>query len=161
MVADSLNFNSQPLPIKAWALYEKPARDGSRWSGDKGNWYDNSGLFNHIEGPDHSEYWTIDDSTHAIIPLRYGYWYIENVVGGLGDQTIMAGIFTKDNLEICTGVATARTSTNCTAFTHYLYRLTDSYNVGDVGWRLKAAHTGSVSLGRHLTYANIFYLGPM
>lgn len=161
MVADSLNFNSQPLPIKAWVLYEKPAEDESRWSGELGKWYVNAGLFNHIEGPDHSEYWTIDDSSYAIIPLRHGYWYIENVVGGLGNRSLMAGIFTKDDHEVCTGVSVANTNTNCTAFAHYLYRFTNAYNIGDVGWRLKVAHTGSVSLGRRLTYANIFYLGPM
>lgn len=161
MFADGLNLNSQPLTLKAWVLYEKPAEDGSRWSGETGKWYVNSGLFNHIEGPDHSEYWTIDDSTHAIIPLHYGYWYIENVVGGLGNANIMAGIFSKDNHELCTGVSLTNTGSNSTAFAHYLYRLTDKYNIGDVGWRLKVAHTGSISLGRHLTYANIFYLGPM
>ena len=161
MVADGLNFNSQPLPIKAWVLYEKPAEDTSVWAGDIDQWYDNYGLFKHIEGPDHSEYWTIDDSAHAIIPLRHGYWYIENVVGGRGNPYIMAGIFTKDNQELCTGVAIAQTNVNSTAFAHCLYRLTDQYNIGDVGWRLKVSHTGHVSLGRHLTYANIFYLGPM
>ena len=161
MVADGLNFNSQPLPIKAWVLYEKPAEDTSVWAGDIDQWYDNYGLFKHIEGPDHSEYWTIDDSAHAIIPLRHGYWYIENVVGGRGNPYIMAGIFTKDNQELCTGVAIAQTNVNSTAFAHCLYRLTDQYNIGDVGWRLKVKHTGHVSLGRHLTYANIFYLGPM
>ena len=161
MVADSLNFNSQPLPIKAWVLYEKPALDTSTYSGYNDQWYDNYGLFKNIEGPDHSEYWTIDDSTHAIIPLRYGYWYIENVAGGRGNPYIMVGIFSKNDAKICTGVAMAQTRVNCTAFAHYLYRFTDSRNIGDVGWRLKAGHTGHICLGRHLTYANIFYLGPM
>lgn len=161
MVADGLNFNSQPLLIKAWVLYEKPAEDTSAWSRDAGQWYDNAGLFKHVEGPDHSKYWTTDNSTHAIIPLHHGYWYIENVATGMGNANIMAGIFTKDNHELCTGVSIANTSTTCTAFAHYLYQFTDAYNVGDVGWRLKVAHTGSISLGRHLTYANIFYLGPM
>lgn len=161
MVADDLKLNSQPLPIKAWVLYEKPAEDGTTYSGDAGHWYVNTGLFKHIEGPDHSEYWTIDDSTHTIIPLHYGYWYIENIATGYGNAGIMAGIFSKDGHEICTGVAPARTNIACTAHTHYLYRFTDSYNLGDVGWRLKTAHSGKLKLGRHLTYANIFYLGPM
>lgn len=160
-IADSLKINSRPLLPKAWVLYEKPAGDTTVYTGDSNHWYDNSGLFKHIEGPDHSEYWKIDNNTKSIIPLVHGYWYIENVVGGLGNLSIMAGIFTKDNNELCTGVATARTDANCTAYAHYLYYFADSYNVGDVGWRLKAAHSGRVSLGRHLTYANIFYLGPM
>ena len=160
-IADSLKINSRPLLPKAWVLYEKPAGDTTVYTGDSGHWYVNNGLFKHIDGPDHSEYWKIDNNTNSIIPLVYGYWYIENIVGGVGNNSIMAGIFSKDNKEICTGVATARTDNACTAYTHYLYYFADSYNVGDVEWYLKAAHSGRISLGRHLTYANIFYLGPM
>lgn len=160
LVADSLQFNSQPLPIKAWVLYEKPAGDASTYTGDLYKWYINFGLFNNVEGPDHSDYWKIDNSTHAIIPLRRGYWYIENAAGGVGTANIMVGIFTKDGKEVCTNVSFARTDMNTTAVTHYLYHFTDSYNIGDVGWFLKVSHTGRVSLARHLTYANIFYLGP-
>ena len=160
LVADSLRFNSQPLPIKAWVLYERPIGDATNYSGNMNNWYTNDGLFRNIEGPDHSDYWKVDNSTHCIIPLRRGYWYIENVVGGCGSNHIMSGIFTKDGNEICTATSAARTSIHVTAATHYLYRFTDSSNVGDVGWILKANHSGYVSLSRNQTYANIFYLGP-
>ncbi len=160
LIADDVRINSQPFLPKAWVLYEKPAGDLSTWSGNSGEWYDNHGLFSHIEGPDRSEYWKIDESTHSIIPLCYGYWYIENVTGGTGDTTIMSGIFSKDNVELCTGVAPTKSIYTATAFAHYLYLFTDMYKIGDVGWRLKAAHGGAVRLGRHLTYANIFYLGP-
>lgn len=160
LVADSLRFNSQPLPIKAWVLYERPIGDATTYSGNMNNWYTNDGLFKNVEGPDHSDYWTVDNSTYCIIPLRRGYWYIENVVGGVGSPYIIAGIFTKNGDEICTTTSVARTDMHVTAATHYLYRFTDSYNVGDVGWFLKANHSGYVALSRNQTYANIFYLGP-
>lgn len=160
LIADDVRINSQPFLPKAWVLYEKPAGDTSSWSGKLGEWYDNYGLFKHIEGPDHSEYWKIDKSTNNIIPLRYGYWYIENVTGGTGNTIIMSGIVSKDNVELSTGIATARSTQIATAFAHYLYLFTDMYKIGDVGWRLRASHSGTVRLGRHLTYANIFYLGP-
>lgn len=160
LVSDSLRFNSQPLPIKAWVLYEKPAGEAANYSGNLNNWYTNDGLFKNVEGPDHSDYWKIDNDTHSIIPLRRGYWYIENVVGGCGSVYIMAGIFTKDGKEICTSTSAARSDIHVSAATHYLYRFTDSQDVGDVGWILKASHSGYVSLERNQTYANIFYLGP-
>jgi hypothetical protein len=160
LIADDVRINSQPFLPKAWVLYEKPAGDISTWDGDSGGWYDNNGLFKHIEGPDHSDYWKVDESTNSIIPLRYGYWYIENVVSGGGNTSVMAGIFAKDNAELCTGVTPSKTNYTSTAFAHYLYLFTDMYKIGEVGWRLKVAHGKFTCLGRHLTYANIFYLGP-
>lgn len=160
LIADSLNANSQPMLPAAWVLYENPATTLQEWSGNVSQWYTNSGLFNHIEGPDRTGYWDYNKSTGLITPLLYGYWYVENVMMGYGNGRNMAGIFDKSGTEICSGATGTTVNYGTTASTHYLYLFGKNYNIGDVGWYLKVLHPGHIYISRRVTYANIIYLGP-
>lgn len=160
LIADDMRINSQPFLPKAWVLYENPATTIPEWAGNASQWYTNSGLFNHIEGPDRTEYWNFNKSTGLITPLRYGLWYIENVMMGYGNGRCMAGIFDKDGTEISSGATSAASAYGTTASVHYLYNFTQKYNIGDVGWYLKVLHPGHIYISRRVTYANIIYLGP-
>lgn len=160
LIADDVKINSQPFLPKAWVLYENPATTIPEWAGNSSQWYTNSGLFNHIEGPDRTEYWNFNKSTGLITPLRYGLWYIENVMMGYGNGRNMAGIFDQNGTEISSGAAAALANYGTTASVHFLYDFTQKYNIGDVGWYLKVLHPGHIYISRRVTYANIIYLGP-
>lgn len=160
LIADDVRINSQPFLPKAWVLYENPATTIPEWAGNASQWYTNFGLFNHIEGPDRTEYWNFNKSTGLITPLRYGLWYIENVMMGYGNGRCMAGIFDKDGTEISSGATSASNNYGTTASVHYVYNFTQKYNIGDVGWRLEVLHPGHIYISRRVTYANIIYLGP-
>ena len=161
LVANDVNLNAQPLTPRAWVLYENPAHQLPTYNYEANKWYINSGLFKHIEGPSRTGYWEYNTSTGLITPLVRGYWYIENVMMGYGSGRNSAGIFAKDGSEICSGSSTAYSGHGTTASAHYLYRFTDSYNIGDIGWYLKVAHGGTIYISRRVTYANIIYLGPL
>lgn len=160
LIADDVRINSQPFLPKAWVLYENPATTIPEWTGNASQWYTNLGLFNHIEGPDRTEYWNFNKSTGLITPLRYGLWYIENIMMGYGNGRCMAGIFDKDGTELSSGAIVATSAYGATASVHYLYNFTQKYNIGDVSWYLKVLHPGHIYISRRVTYANIIYLGP-
>lgn len=158
LVADSINLNAQPLTPRAWVLYENGPESLPTWGGNVNAWYTNTGLFKHIEGPDHTGYWEYDKSTGMVTPLVHGIWYLVNSVAGVGTQSNMAAIFNQDNVEVCTAVAPANLA--CTAVCHYLYTFGNNYNIGDVGWYFKAAHSGNIRISRRVTFGYIIYLGP-
>lgn len=160
LAASSVNLNAQPLTPRAWMLYERNHTELPTNSSSPNTWYTNMGLFKNIEGPDRTGYWDYDASTGLITPLVHGYWYIENVMMGYGSGRNSAAIFAKDGTEVCEGSSAALTNHGTSASAHFVYCLTDSKNIGDVGWYLKVSHPGHIYLSRRVTYANIIYLGP-
>ena len=160
LVADSINLNAQPLTPRAWVLYEKNHAEESSYAGNVNQWYVNTGLFNNIEGPDHTGYWDYNKSTGTITPLVHGYWYIENVATGYGTGRVMAAIFEKSGRDVCEGSAVTTSNTGGTASAHYLYHFREQFKVGDITWTLKVFHPGHIYIFRRVTYANIIYLGP-
>lgn len=158
LVADSINLNAQPLTPRAWVLYENGPESLPILGGNANAWYINNGLFNHIEGPDHTGYWEYDKSTGMVTPLVHGIWYLVNSVAGIGTQSNMAAIFNQNNVEVCTAVAPANIAG--TAVCHYLYTFGNNYNIGDVGWYFKAYHSGNIQISRRVTFGYIIYLGP-
>lgn len=160
LVADGVYLNAQSMTPRAWMLYERPASELTTYSSEAGKWYNNVGLFAHIEGPSHTGYWEYNKSTGLLTPLARGYWYIENVMMGYGSGRNLAGIFSKSGDEICSGATLAYPNSGTTASTHYLYHFSESIDADDVGWYLKVAHGGTIYISRRVTYANIIYLGP-
>ena len=159
LVADDVNLNAQPLTPRAWVLYENPADTLPTYSGGPNTWYTNYGLFKHIEGPDHTGYWEYDKSTGLVTPLIHGIWYLVNSVGGVGNSRNMAAISDKNDHELCNAAADA--TNGYTAVCHYLYYFSDYYNIGDVAWKFRAYHSGSIYISRRVTFGYIIYLGPV
>lgn len=159
-IADSLKLNGQTFLPKAWVLYENPASTMPTYTGNAGQWYNNSGLFAHIEGPDYSDYWKYDKTSGIIYPLRHGYWYIVNVMMGYGSGRNMAGIFDESDVEIVSSGTAAYSGMGTTARVDYLIDFTDAYTNGKKGLKLKVLHGGTIYISRRVTYANIIYLGP-
>lgn len=160
LIADDVRINSQPFLPKAWVLYENPASTMPTYTGNAGQWYNNSGLFAHIEGPDYSDYWKYDKTSGIIYPLRHGYWYIVNVMMGYGSGRNMAGIFDESDVEIVSSGTAAYSGIGTTARVDYLIDFTDAYTIGKKGLKLKVLHGGTIYISRRVTYANIIYLGP-
>lgn len=160
VVTGDISLNGQPLTPRAWVLFENPANTLPEYTGDAHKWYINSGLFNNVEGPSHTGYWKYDGTTGLLVPLVRGYWYIENVMMGYGSGRNSAGIFSKDQYELCSGSVMASPDGGTTASAHYLCHLDESIDMNNVGFFLKVEHGGHIYISRRVTYANIMYLGP-
>ena len=160
LIADSVKLNGQTFLPKAWVLYENYPSSMPTYTGNAREWYSNSGLFKHIDGPDYSDYWKYDKTSGIIYPLRHGYWYIVNVMMGYGSGRNMAGIFDESDVEIVSSATAAYSEMGTTARVDYLIDFTDDYIIGKKGFKLKVLHGGTIYISRRVTYANIIYLGP-
>lgn len=160
LIADSVKLNGQTFLPKAWVLYENYSSSIPTYNGNAGEWYNNFGLFKHIEGPDYSDYWKYDKTSGIIYPLRHGYWYIVNVMMGFGSGRNMAGIFDENNVEIVSSATSAYSGFGTTARVDYLIDFNDEYIIGKNGFKLQVLHGGTIYISRRVTYANIIYLGP-
>ena len=162
-VADSLNLNGKSFLPKAWVLYENSNNTSPTYSGDANKWYNNSGLFNIIEGDDYSDYFKIDKSKAIIYPLRHGYWYFVNAMQGYCGSTgrCSAGIFDQSGNEIVSSTASANSGVPTTAKVDYLVRFSNAYTIGTSGFIPKVYHPGTIMISRRATYLYIIYLGPL
>lgn len=162
-VADSLNLNDKSFLPKAWVLYENPSNTLPTYSGNPNQWYNNSGLFTHIEGDDYSDYFKIDKSKAIIYPLRHGYWYFVNAMQGYGGSPgrCMAGIFDERGDEIASSSAITNSGVGTTAKVDYLIRFSNEYKIGTKGFIPKVCHPGTILISRRVTYLYIIYLGPL
>lgn len=163
LIADNVKLNGQTFLPKAWVLYENPSNTLSTYSKDANTWYNNSGLFNHIEGDDYSDYFKIDKSKAIIYPLRHGYWYFVNSMQGYSGSTgrCMAGIFDQSGNEVVSSSVLTNSGVGTTAKVDYLIRFSNEYKIGTHGFIPKVYHPGTIIISRRVTYLYIIYLGPL
>lgn len=156
LIADDLNLNGGSFVQKVWVLYEKPHNQSPTYSPPVSKWYNNTGILNHCEGPNHEGLFSIS-SDKTYIRLYEGVWKVTYALAGASETRILCGIFDSDGIEMVSGAAICRSSSIGTAICEYARNVPDHY---DIYIKAFVEKSGYVCLSRRNSYINLTYMGP-
>lgn len=160
-IANNIKFNGHDLVIKSWLFYERPTGTEATYTANANIWYKNRGLYNHIDGPDYSNYFSINKDTGLFSFLAPGVWAIivAATAKSSGTGRVFAGLLNSNNNLISSSAAITNSNLYVTSTNICVLNVSQTDVDNRVSYAFGTAHPGTIMLNRNYTYATMIYLG--
>ena len=160
-IANNMKFNGHDLAIKSWLFYERPTGTEATYTGNVNVWYRSRGLYDHIDGPDYSNYFSINKDAGLFSLLAPGVWVIivATTAKSSGTGRVFAGLLDSNNKLISSSTAITNSNLYVTATNICVLNVSQTDVDNKMSYGFGAAHPGTIMLNRNYTYATMLYLG--